>query len=80
LNRALAIREAAFDANHPTIAKTCGHLGRLYQTQGKLAEAKAMLERTVGILKKVVCAEDTDRQKNERSLEEVMAAQQANSS
>jgi hypothetical protein len=50
LERALAIDEAAFEANHPTIAVDLSNLALVLQDLGDPAAARPLLERTLAIL------------------------------
>jgi tetratricopeptide (TPR) repeat protein len=49
LERALHIREAAYGPNHPYVATTLNHLGRVLRDLGRPADAKPMLERALRI-------------------------------
>jgi tetratricopeptide (TPR) repeat protein len=49
LQRALAIHEQEFGANHPDTASSLTNLARLYQTQGKHQEAEPLLQRALAI-------------------------------
>jgi Tfp pilus assembly protein PilF len=49
LERALYIRESVLDPNHPRIAETLNHLGRVLIRLGDPAAARPMLERAIHI-------------------------------
>jgi pentatricopeptide repeat protein len=46
-DRALAGKEKAFGAEHPSTLATVNNLGSLYSNQGRLAEAEAMYDRAL---------------------------------
>lgn len=47
--RALAMREAALPAGHPTIAQSLNNLARLYDSQGRLSEAEPLFKRALAM-------------------------------
>jgi Tfp pilus assembly protein PilF len=49
--RALAIDEAALGPNHPNVAIRLNNLGMVLQSQGDLAGAKALFERSLRIFR-----------------------------
>ena len=55
--RALAGKEKALGAEHPSTLSTVGNLGILYTNQGRLAEAEAMYERALAGKEKALGAE-----------------------
>jgi len=49
LERALAIREAAYGPDHPEVARTLGNLGGVLRQLGALSEAQACEQRAQAI-------------------------------
>src|SRR5262245_46599793 len=57
LNRALAIRENALGADHPSTAESLNNLAELYRLQGKYAEADPLYKRALDITEKALGAD-----------------------
>ena len=61
LTRALAIREARLEKSDPAIGRSLNSLAALYQYTGRYAEAEALYERALAIIKESRGAEHPDR-------------------